>query len=110
MPSPNDHVWGTVLLLHAHDEQELDRYEGPKYDKTILPVQLVGVKVNPGPVLAYIDKNTKSGKPSKYYVKKLKKAMADGKARGIPKEYFDKYWEPYLVESEAAENDSELEE
>ncbi|KAF8815121.1 hypothetical protein BYT27DRAFT_7249482 [Phlegmacium glaucopus] len=112
IPSPNDHVWGTVLLLHAHDEQKLDRAEGPNYVKSILAVHLDGVKVIPGAVLTYIDKNTTPGRPRKTYVNKLEKAMADGKAKGIPQAYFDKYWKPFLttpfVGSKAAE--AELEE
>jgi gamma-glutamylcyclotransferase len=112
IPSPNDFVWGIVLLLHAHDEQKLDDDEGHNYVKSILPVQAVGMKLANPSVLIYIDKNTTPGRPRPAYVKKLEKAMEDGKKKGIPQSYFDTYWEPFLanpfVGSEAGE--AELEE
>jgi gamma-glutamylcyclotransferase len=101
VPSPGDYVWGTVLLLHAHDEQRLDRSEGLKYVKSILAVHLDGVTRNPGAVLTYIDKD-KTPKVGKLaadhkYHEKLVKARADGEKKSIPKEYFDKYWKPFLA-------------
>jgi len=97
IPSPNDYVWGTVLLLHAHDERSLDGFEGPSYVKSVLSVHLVGVKTNPGAVLTYIDKITTPGRPRQSYIPRLEKAMEDGKAKGIPQAYFDKYWMPFLL-------------
>ena len=112
IPSPNDYVWGTVLLLHEHDEQKLDNAEGINYVKSILPVQAVGMKFKTPSVLIYIDKNTTPGRPRPSYVLKLQKAMEDGKEKGIPQSYFDTYWKPFLtnpfVGSETAE--AELEE
>lgn len=85
-----------VFLLHRHDEQELDKIEGPHYLKTVLPVKLAGIVNDPGAVSIYIHKNTTPGRPRPEYVVRLRRAMADGRAKGIPQEYFDKYWEPFL--------------
>src|ERR1700733_77422 len=81
--SPDDYVWGTVLLLNTHDEQKLDVAETDNYVKSVLRVDPdgEGLKTKPG-VLIYIDKNTTPGRPRPKYVKKLKKAMKDGKAKG----------------------------
>jgi len=95
-PSTGDHVWGMVFLLHKRDEQELDQREGPNYLKTLLQVKLTGVENHPGSVVIYIDNNTTLGRPGPDYIMRLRRAMADGKAQGIPQEYFDKYWEPFL--------------
>ena len=113
VPSPNDYVWGKVLLLHEHDEQKLDNIEGPDYVKSILPVQAVDMKFKTPSVVVYIDRNNTSlGRPTPASVLNLQKAMADGKEKGIPQSYFDKYWKPFLtnpsVGSETAE--AELEE
>ena len=118
-PDGSDYVWGSVLLLNTHDEQNLDKAESDHYIKSILRVD---PKIpnrdsktirKPG-VLVYIDKNTTPGRPRPEYVVRLKKAMKDGLAKCIPQAYFDKYWKPFLdnpapsVGSEAAE--AELEE
>src|SRR6266849_4714474 len=97
-PDGSDYVWGTVLLLNTHDEQQLDNAESDDYVKSILRVDPTGsgkTTRKPG-VLVYIDKETTRGSPRPEYVVKLKKAMKDGKAKGIPQEYFDKYWKPFL--------------
>lgn len=95
--SPNDYVWGTVLLLNANDEQRLDRFEGDNYIKSVLRVDPdgTGLRTKPG-VLVYIDKETASGSPGDPYIAKLKEAMKDGKAKGIPNEYFETYWKPFV--------------
>jgi gamma-glutamylcyclotransferase len=99
IPSPNDYVWGTVLLLHAHDERNLDDTEGDEYVKSIRPVQAVDMKLKPDPsIVVYFDKDyTTPGRPLPSFVRTLEKAMEDGKKRGIPQSYFDKYWKPFLT-------------
>lgn len=74
----------------------MDKAETTNYVKSVLPVKLDGVKKNPGSVLVYIDKEARQGRPRAAYVQKLEKAMVDGKAKGIPESYFEKYWRPFL--------------
>jgi gamma-glutamylcyclotransferase len=97
--SPADHVWGTVLLLHDYDKKILDGKEGPRYIQCHLPVDIKGVKRSPRPVLIYIEFNEEFGLPRTEYVGRLKNAMIDGLAKGIPQAYFDKYWLPFLMPS-----------
>jgi hypothetical protein len=101
--SPADHVWGTVLLLHDYDKKILDGKEGPRYIQCHLPVDIKGVKRSPRPVLIYIEFNEEFGLPRTEYVGRLKNAMIDGLAKGIPQAYFDKYWLPFLMPSNPGE-------
>ena len=92
--SPNDHVWGIIWLIHSRDEDKLDKKEGPKYDKHIISVKFSHgqTRAHTGATVAYIEHTTVEGRMSEEYKRRLKKARKDGLERGIPEEYFNRYW------------------
>ena len=91
--SAGDYVWGVIWLIHSKDEASLDEKEGPKYDKHILSMEF-SYGQNPKHISAagvYIE-HTTEGQMRPEYKERLKKARKDGIERGIPSDYFDKYW------------------
>lgn len=100
--SPGDYVWGVIWLLHSADEDRLDQKEGPNYDKTILSMEfLYGQTRTHAGAQVYIEHNINRGQISDRYLNQLKKARRDGLKRGIPGEYFKRYWPDETGEFEA---------
>jgi gamma-glutamylcyclotransferase len=119
IPSPGDVVYGSLCFLSKRDEMALDESEGVPwlYEKMTLPVKRVlaeadkasdwaaggDVKVQ---AVAYVDVQRKTvGKIEREYVIWVNKAIADGVASGMPKEYAEKYLAPFLPSETKPEAD-----
>ncbi len=116
IPSPGDVVYGSLCFLSKRDEMALDESEGVPwlYEKKTLPVKRVltegerssdwaggDVQVH---AVAYVDvQRTGVGKIEKEYIIWVKKAIDDGFAAGMPKEYAEKYVVPFLPTGEQAD-------
>ncbi|KIK59623.1 hypothetical protein GYMLUDRAFT_44591 [Collybiopsis luxurians FD-317 M1] len=105
--SEGNEVYGFIYELNARDEATLDRFEGAPdiYQKVYdVPVK-VTVRSGKGPIdegeivntMVYVDhEKVKDGKIREEYIARLHFAMEDGIKEGIPKEYFDKYFSPFV--------------
>ncbi len=96
MPSKDDFVEGIVYKISENDEYNLDLKEGVvngHYKKRYVDAVF---KENTLNCLVYIDPIKTTGVPSKEYIARLLHGKIDSK---ISEAYYNKYWEPHLVES-----------
>lgn len=95
--SPGDEVWGMIYKLPPSDEASLDRYEGVpnSYVKEMIPVELAGGAQED--VLVYIDHlRTEDGTVKTEYIGRMTNGVKDAVDKGIPVEYFEKYFVKFL--------------
>ena len=119
VPSPGDIVYGSLCFLSKRDEMALDESEGVPwlYEKQTLPVTRLLAEADKSSdwatgedvqvhAVAYVDvQRTTVGKIEKEYVIWVNKAIADGEAAGMPKEYAEKYLAPFLPSETKPEAD-----
>jgi gamma-glutamylcyclotransferase len=98
IPSPGDVVYGMMYEITAQDEAKLDGYENvpEAYVKQTHVVEMEGKAVE---VLVYVDVvSVTEGEIKAEYIERMKKAIQDGLAKEIPKEYVDQYMRPSIPE------------
>ncbi|KAJ2929988.1 hypothetical protein H1R20_g7115, partial [Candolleomyces eurysporus] len=113
VPSLGDVVYGLVYEISETDEANLDISEGvPRaYVKEIMSIdfiprrdahsdhpQLVNThqprKID---ALVYVDfKRVKESKPKEEYIYRINQGIVDGEKEGIPSDYFEKYFRPFI--------------
>jgi gamma-glutamylcyclotransferase len=97
IPSPGDIVYGMIYEITAQDEAKLDGYENvpEAYAKQTHVVEMEGKTVE---ALVNVDMvRVTEGEIKAEYIVRMKKAIQDGLAKGIPKEYVDKYMRRWIM-------------
>ncbi|THU77805.1 hypothetical protein K435DRAFT_832371 [Dendrothele bispora CBS 962.96] len=107
IPSKGDHVYGFLYELDAEDEAVLDRYEGVpnSYEKQVHRVEIINGEAR-GQLVAgkrfldvsvYVDVlRLENGTIKEEYIHRMNLAIEDALKEGIPKEYIEKYFRPFL--------------
>lgn len=111
VPSLGDIVYGLMYELSESDEASLDKSEGVPiaYVKEVLPVTFTPLIHGPSTTdshtsngimrdaLVYIDyQRTEESVPKTEYIYRINMGIADATKKGIPIEYFDKYFRPFI--------------
>jgi gamma-glutamylcyclotransferase len=97
--SAGDVVYGFVYTLTPNDEEILDGIEGvPKqhYQKQLLNIDLMGKRVSIKGLVYVDDLRMTDGVVKEEYIARMNYAIKDAEEKGIPKEYFEKYWRPFV--------------
>ena len=115
VPSPGDVVYGTLAFLSARDESALDDSEGVPwlYEKKYLEVtrfekgaEDLGQTVE---AMTYVDvdpgRGMEEGRIEKEYIVYCNKAIKEGVELGLPDEFFEKYYKPFVPEQDPTQPD-----